>query len=86
MRMISQSQLQEMRSTDITQVDRGALVDVCSIHIDTALPAAQRMQGYLEQIVNPYCFLCGDTPVKIRFVSENKTLKQSLGDYFSSLK
>ena len=86
MRMISQSQLQEMRSVDITQVDRSTLVDIRNIHIDTALPAVQKVQSYLEQIGNPYCFLCGDTPVKIRFVSESKTLKQSLCDYFLSLK
>jgi hypothetical protein len=50
------------------------------------LPAAKKMQSYLEQIVNPYCFLCGDTPVRIRFVAEDRTLKQSLCDYFLSLK
>lgn len=86
MTMISQLQLQEMRSVDITQVDRSTLADIRSIHIDPALPTEQKMQSYLEQIGNPYCFLCGDTPVKIRFVSESKTLKQSLCDYFLSLK
>lgn len=75
-----------MRSVDITQVDRSTLADICNIHIDPAMPTAEKMQSYLEQIVNPYCFLCGDTPVKIRFVSESKTLKQSLCDYFLSLK
>ena len=86
MKMISQLQLREMRSVDITQVDRSTLVDIRNIHIDPTLPATQKVQGYLEQIGNPYCFLCGDTPVKIRFVSESKTLKQSLYDYFLSLK
>ncbi|RKJ76885.1 hypothetical protein D7X33_13345 [Butyricicoccus sp. 1XD8-22] len=84
--MISQSQLQEMRSVDITQVDRGTLVDIRNIHIDPTLPATQKIQSYLEQIANPYCFLCGDTPVRVRFVAESKTLKQSLCDYFLSLK
>lgn len=84
--MICQSQLQKMKSAEITQIDRDSLVDICSIHIDTALPAVQKMQSYLEQIGNPYCFLCGDTPVRIRFVSESKTLKQALGDYFLRLK
>ena len=86
MKMISQLQLREMRSVDITQVDRSTLVDIRNIHIDPTLPATQKMQSYLEQIGNPYCFLCGNTPVKIRFVSESKTLKQSLCDYFLSLK
>ena len=51
------------------------------VHVDFMIP-----QSYLEQIVNPYCFLCGDTPVRIRFVAEDRTLKQSLCDYFLSLK
>ncbi|MFR5845627.1 MAG: DUF6870 family protein [Oscillospiraceae bacterium] len=56
------------------------------ISILTVLCQQQKMQSYLEQIVNPYCFLCGDTPVRIRFVAEDRTLKQSLCDYFLSLK
>ena len=77
-KMIDKLQLQQMRNVDITQVDRSTLVDIRNIHIDSSLP--------FEQIVNPYCFLCGDTPVRIRFVAEDRTLKQSLCDYFLSLK
>ena len=84
--MISQLQLQEMRSVDITQVDRSTLADIRNIHIYRTRQTTKKMQSYLEQIRNPYCFLCGDTPVKLRFVSEHKTLKQSLCDYFLSLK
>ena len=75
--MIDSLQLQEMKSVDITQADRSKLVDIKSVHIDSSLPAAQKVKGYIEQIKNPYCFLCGDTPV---------TLKKSLSDYFLSLK
>lgn len=85
-KMITKLQLQQMRNVDITQVDRSTLVDISNIHIDSSLPAAKKMQSYFEQIVNPYCFLCGDTPVRIRFVAEDRTLKQSLCDYFLSLK
>ena len=83
---MGKEQLQQMKGVDITQANRSTLVDIRNIHIDSSLPAAKKMQSYLEQIVNPYCFLCGDTPVRIRFASEGKTLKQSLCDYFLSLK
>lgn len=83
---MNQSQLQQMRNVDITQADHSKLADICRIQIDSSLPAAEKMQSYFEQIGNPYCFLCGDTPVRIRFVSEDKTLKQSLCDYFLTLK
>ena len=84
--MIDKVQLQQMKNVDITQANRSTLVDIHNIHIDSYLPAAKKMQSYLEQIVNPYCFLCGDTPVRIRFVAEDRTLKQSLRNYFLSLK
>ena len=84
--MMNKSQLQQMRSVDITQVDPCTLVDICTVYIDSSLPAAEKMHSYFEQVVNPYCFLCGDTPVRIRFVAESKLLKQSLCNYFLSLK
>lgn len=84
--MIDKARLEQMKSVDIAKVDRGTLVDINSIHIDSTLPDEQKLQDYLEQIKNPYCFRCGDTPVKIRFVSEEKSLKQSLYNYFVNLK
>ena len=84
--MMNKLQLQKMRSIDITQIDHSTLIDIRNIHIDSSLPAAEKMQSYFEQIKNPYCFLCGDTPIRIRFAAEDKTLKQSLCDYFLSLK
>ncbi len=84
--MIDKLQLTQMQNVDITMVDRSTLVDLKDVHIDPSLPGEQKIQSYLKQIVNPYCFLCGDTPVRIRFVAEDKTLKQSLCNYFLSLK
>ena len=84
--MIGKARLQQMQNVDITQVDRSTLVDIRNIRIDSSLPVAKKMQSYFEQVVNPYCFLFGDTPVKIRFVAEDRTLKQSLRDYILSLK
>ena len=84
--MIGKAQLEQMKSVAITQVDRSALVDIRNIHIDGSAPAAEKMQSCLAQIGNPYCFLCGDTPVRIRFVAEDRTLKQALYNYFAGLK
>ena len=84
--MIGKAQLEQMKSVAITQVDRSALVDIRNIHIDGSAPAAEKMQSCLAQIGNPYCFLLGDTPVRIRFVPEDRTLKQALYNYFAGLK
>lgn len=84
--MLSLSQFEEMSQLEIDKIDRKNLIDIRSVQIDTSQPSEIRMKRYLEQIKNPYCFLCGDTPVRIRFVSSNKTLAKSLGDYFIGLK
>lgn len=84
--MLNRKQLDAMKGVDITEVDRQTLVDINEVNINGLLNSVQKMENYIEQVKNPYCFLCGDTPVKIRFVTENKTLTQSLGNYFSSLK
>ena len=84
--MIDLLMLQQMSNIDITQMDRRTLVDIRHVQIDISLPATQKMQSFLKQINNPYCFLCDDIPVKVRFISKNKTLKQLLCDYFFSIK
>ena len=84
--MINRSQLQKMRDLDITKIDREDLADIRDVKIDSSLPEDEKLERYINEIVNPFCFRYGDTPVKIRFVSESRALKKSLSDYFKSLK
>lgn len=84
--MVDKLQLQKMSEVDITKISRYTLAEISRVQIDNALPAAQKLESYIEQVGNPYCFRCGDTPVKIRFVTKNRTLKEALYTYFSGLK
>jgi len=68
------------------EIDRANLVDINTVKIDQSLPAAQRAEQYLEQIRNPYCFLCGDIVVRLRFNEGGKDLKTHLKNYFISCK
>jgi hypothetical protein len=86
MRVLGSSELERMSRMDISEVDPAILVDVSALSVDTALPQAERVEQYLTQIRNPYCFMSGDTPVRIRFTGADKELSQSLIDYFSRLK
>ena len=48
-----------------------------------------KFERILEQIKNPYCFLCGETPVKIQFApkdTEKADLGEKLKRYFLTLK
>ena len=84
--ILNTQQLDAMSQINIDQIDRSSLVDITSVHIDTSLPAIQRMKDYLEQVKNPYCFLCGDTAVRIRFEPNGTDLSRLLKNYFVGLK
>jgi len=66
--------------------DRSQLVDINTVKIDPNLPADQRMEQYLEQIKNPYCFLCGDSIVRLKFHEEGGELKDRLKNFFINTK
>ena len=69
-----------------TAIDRASLVDIHTVKLDKDLPAAQRAEQYLEQIKNPYCFLCGDSVVRVRFADGGGDLGTHLKNYFASCK
>ena len=78
--------LNELSRIEIDKVNRNTLVDIDGVQIDTGLPVERRMQQYLEQIKNPYCFLCGDTPVRVCFSSNGQDLGGKIKNYFTTLK
>lgn len=84
--MLTVKQLDEMSQSELEKIDRTGLVDIHNIQIDMNLAPEQRMIHYLEQVKNPYCFLCGDTAVRIRFESTGDELKSKLQNFFTSLK
>ena len=50
------------------------------------LSSQDRMLRYLEQIKNPYFFMCGEIAVKISFSPEGDELSEALIKYFTALK
>lgn len=84
--MPNSRQLAEMSRMEINKLNKNELIDIQSVKIDTSLPSFERMENYLSQVKNPYCFMCGDTPVQISFKSDSKELGRLLEEYFMSLK
>jgi hypothetical protein len=75
-----------MSQTDINNVDKTQLIDIQTIKIDPAQSVTQRMESYLDQIRNPYLFLCDDTIVRVRFKQDGKSLTHRLKNYYTSIK
>ncbi len=83
--MLDKSQLREMSQVEIEKIDPDTLVNISAVSIDPTLPYVEKIERYIEQIKNPYCFISGKTPVKINYVRPDRTLSQSLGNYLKRL-
>jgi len=75
-----------MNITDITTVDRNSLVNIDTVKIDASLSLEERMLSFLEQIKNPYCFLVGNSPVKVIFKDKGRTLDDAVKNFLTNLK
>lgn len=84
--MLTVKQLEEMGQLGLEKMDKTGLVDIRTIRIDTDLIPEKRMTDYLEQVKNPYCFLCGDTAVRVRFEPTGDELKNKLKNFLISMK
>ena len=73
--------VEEMKNVDVRTVNREELVDIRSVQIDPDLPREERIKSFLEQIKNPYCYLCGDVVVKISFSEDGPTMQECMEHY-----
>lgn len=83
--MVDKNMLEYMARESMDGRDPGALPDLLEVKIEGETPI-QRLESYLDQAGNPYCFRVGKTPVRLLFHNEEKTLQEKLKSYFLSLK
>ncbi|MDR2888647.1 MAG: hypothetical protein LBV33_02270 [Lachnospiraceae bacterium] len=83
--MLDSMELNKMSQLDLREINPDDLVNADNITVDPSLPQMERIEQYLEQIHNPYCFMSGDTPVRVCFAETEKTLSGALIDYFIRL-
>lgn len=76
--------LEQMRNVDVRTVDPATLKDIRDVHIDTSLPAPERMLDFIRQVGNPYCYKDGDRVIKIRFAGK-KTMEEALDHYYRTM-
>lgn len=77
----SLEQLQEMKATDIRSAELEKLVDIRDISIEVNQPAAKKIQSFVEQAGNPYCYRYGEYVVKIGFSGAGVTMEERLKEY-----
>ena len=79
-----QKSLKDLQSIDVRTVDAGTLRDIQNVSVNRDFPKEERIQSYLQQIGNPYCFRYGKYVVKLSFSDSGKTLEDCLLAYLRS--
>lgn len=77
--------VEAMKAVDIRSVDKNQLVDLDSVHIDESKPVPERIESFLKQIQNPYCFRIGDVAVKVNYQSGGPTFQQNFEDLLRTM-
>ena len=81
----SGQEIEEWKNIDVKEVNIDSLVDIRDIKIDMDLPKEKRMEEFVRQIKNPYCFRVGKIAVKVDFSEEGATFEERMEEYLESL-
>jgi len=77
--------ISSMKNVDIRSVDKDSLVDLESVQIDSSQSVQERVQSFLQQIQNPYCFRIGDVAVKVNYKQDGPSFQQNFEDILRSV-
>ncbi len=75
----NQATMEQCRSADLMCCDPDGLVDLQDVRIDTALPVRQRMEGFVQQLGNPYLFKVDGLVIKATYLPQaNRRLSDAI--------
>ena len=77
--------IQAMRDVDVTKVDPRTLIDIRQVKTDSNLSPQKRMEQFIQQIGNPYCYLDNGVVVQIGYADTPVSLQDRLVSYASSI-
>ena len=83
--MVDKTLLEDMSCISVNDIPPTLLKDIEKVEI-RGETASQRLENYMEQVGNPYCFRVGKTSVKISFKSCEETIDKKIKAYFLGLK
>ena len=76
----------EFEKLELMNLNRVNLKELSDIKINQTGTIEEKLNSFLEQIKNPYCFLVNGTAVQISFQNHNQTLDDCLTHYLSDKK
>lgn len=76
--MLTKNQLEIYRARNITDMSPDELKKLDDVRIDKSLPVEERIISFIEQVGNPYCYMVGDTKVRVSYADKGPSLKDCL--------
>ena len=77
--------LQTLKDVDLRTVNRDELVQRSAVKIDPNASRDERLQDFIKQIKNPYCYMDGKTAVKISFAETTTTMEDCIAHYLKGV-
>ena len=71
-----------MKDIDLRKVDKAALRDRSTVHIDPEASTEERIRAWIEQLGNPYVYLDGGVVVKLRFADKGETIEERINSLY----
>lgn len=81
----SSEKVEEWKKVDVREIDMDTLVDIRDVNIDMDWPREKRIEEFIRQIKNPYCFKVGKVAVKVEFSEGDATFEDRVKEYLESL-
>lgn len=70
---------------DIREIVKEDLVDIQDVEINEALTKNERVEEFLEQVKNPYCYKVDDVVVGVSFSNNGVTFEERLKQFLNTL-
>ena len=83
--MITPEELQRMKETDIREVSREELPNLCDITIDMTLNPQERVRQFAEQTNNLYIHKMGEYVVKVSYADTDQNVNDVLERYMANV-
>lgn len=76
--------IETLKNVDIRNVSKESLVDVKDVKIDKSLSLEERKKSFVEQIRNPYCYICNGFIIKSKFADSGNTFSESFNNFINA--
>jgi len=84
--LLSREELYRLSTLSIADFNIDELQEMSELDTDGSIPTSKRLELFLHNVKNPYCFKVNGTPVQISFANNGRTLEEALISYLTNVK